>query len=124
MNTHPYKEVKSEIIGTTVSCHTLATMLNEIGSNKLSRKVLGHLNNFFADTKFLGAGIYGEERREIIGAMLIKGTAHCDLICPQHVLNVIRNVKLAYIKDLFMREVPLNYKNSHAMLDEYEEEYQ
>lgn len=124
MSYYAYKNIKSEVIGNTVSCQTLTTMLNEIGNNKLSKKVIGHLNKFFADTRFLSAGIYGEDRRQIIGAMLIKETAHCDLICPQHVLNVIRNVKLAYIKDLFMREVPLNYKNSHALLDEYEEEYQ
>jgi len=47
MKTHPYKEVKSEIIGNTVSCNTLAMMLNEIGSNASAN--YAHPDHYFVD---------------------------------------------------------------------------
>ena len=118
----PYQPMRPEVIGNTVSCQTLARMLNEIASTKLTKKVIAHIMKYFADTKYLSAGVYGHERREIIGKMLIRELdSNIDLVCPEHIKYVIRNVKLAYIKDLFINEIPLNYKHSFISFDEYED---
>ena len=118
----PYQPMRPEVIGNTVSCQTLARMLNEIASTKLTKKVIAHIMKYFADTKYLSAGIYGYERRQIIGNMLIRELdGNIDLVCPENIKYVIRNVKLAYIKDLFINEIPLNYKHSFISFDEYDD---
>ncbi len=115
--THEYKDVNPVAFGTTVSCHTLARMLNEIRNVKLSRKVAAHINSYFKSLQKFDT-IQDKETRLHVGNLLLDQLDYLpnDLNCPKEITFVIRNVKLAYIKDMFINEVPLNYKRKSDKL--------
>ena len=121
--TKEYQQFDPTVIGNTVSCATLARMLNELHSTRLTKKVTAHITKYFRDVKFLSAGIYGQDRRIMVGNLLIRELdGDIDLECPKYLKYVIRNVKLAYVKDLLIREEPINYINSKVTLDMYEDD--
>lgn len=106
-----YKPFNPESIGTTVSCYTLARFLDEIGNNSLNSKIRGHITKYFTHLRNLYKGIDCVDTRHHVGMMLLREVKHfeADLECPQHIANVIKNVKYCFIRDLFINEVPLNY---------------
>ena len=106
-----YEPVNFESFGTTISCMTLARMLNELEDSNLSRKVSAHINKSFKFIKRLST-IEDTCIRKTVGNMLLERLDYLgtDLSVPSHIGNVIRNVKIAYIKDLMISEVALNYK--------------
>lgn len=107
----PYKPFVPESIGNTVSCHTLARMLNEIGSNNMNRKVVSHIGRYFKEVKDVSLAIDCPATRKYVGEMMLREIKHfnIDILCPPHIINVIKNVKYCYVKDLFINDVPLNY---------------
>lgn len=111
MSARPYKSFNPESIGNTVSCYTLARMLNEIGSNSLNRRVAAHISRYFKEVKDVAAAIDCPNARKYVGEMLLREIKffNIDILCPPHIVNVIKNVKYCYVKDLFINEVPLNY---------------
>lgn len=111
MSARPYKPFNPESIGNTVSCYTLARMLDEIGSNSLNRKVAAHISRYFKEVKDVAAAIDCPDARKYVGEMMLREIKffNIDILCPPHIINVIKNVKYCYVKDLFINEVPLNY---------------
>lgn len=110
-NTYTYKPFKAEALGTTVSCYTLERMLNEIESNYLTKKVVSHIGKYFAEVKRVSLGIDCVETRKYVGELLLKHVKHfdADITCPSHIANVVKNIKYAYIKDMFIATAPINY---------------
>lgn len=128
MSRKPYKPFVAESIGTTVSCHTLARMLNEIGSDGMNRKVAAHISRYFKEVKDISLAIDCPKTRKYVGEMMLREIKffNIDILCPPHIINVIKNVKYAYVKDLFINEIPLNYSRpfiSDADRFEIDDEY-
>jgi hypothetical protein len=110
---HVYKPMEAAEHGTTISCESLAREVNAIGNNNLRRKVSRHLNLYFARVlKF--TSIPDPVIRYEVGKLLIKELDYVgvdpDVQLPEVVGFIVRNVKLAYIKDRLMTDTPLNYK--------------
>lgn len=111
MSARPYKPFNPESIGNTVSCHTLARMLNEIGSNSMNKSVAAHISRYFGCAKEIAKSIECPKVRKYVGEMMLRDIKYfnIDILCPPKIVNVIKNVKYCYVKDLFINEVPLNY---------------
>lgn len=111
MSARPYKPFNPESIGNTVSCYTLARMLDEIGSNSMNKKVAAHISKYFSCVKEIAKSIECPKTRKYVGEMMLRDIKYfnIDILCPPHIINVIKNVKYCYVKDLFINDVPLNY---------------
>lgn len=111
-NHKEYIPFRAECIGNTVSCHTLERMLNEIRSPTLNRKVAAHISRYFKKVKEVANNIDCPDTRAYVGKLILKDVKSSppEIICPERIWLVIKNVKYAYIKDLFINEEPLNYR--------------
>jgi len=128
-----YKPFVASSLGNTVSCHTLARMLDDIGDYNLNRKVSAHIARCFRDVRKMSLTIPLPETRKMVGQILLDHVKHFDIDveCPQQVKYVIKNIKYAYIKDMLISDSPMNYQRklrpgegSEAILwlPEFEEE--
>lgn len=126
-----YRPMIPETIGRTVSCHTLARMLNEEQSNKLTRKVISNICRHFELVRRISLSIHDPEVRKEVGEIILQQVKHFDIgiDCPERIKFVIRNVKYAYIKDMLISDNPMNYsrklrvdeiKDYLASFDDYE----
>lgn len=113
---HPFR---AECIGNTVSCHTLARMLNEIKSSTLNRKVAAHISRYFKTVKDIANSIDCPDARAYVGKLMLKDikTSGSEIVCPERIWYVIKNVKYAYVKDLMISEEPLNYRKREVLYD-------
>jgi hypothetical protein len=120
-----YKPFNPHSIGTTISCYTLARLLDEHQNNNLNRKVHAHICRYFRYAKNICEAIVSDDARRKVGHLLIEDVRSKDipLKCPEKIKMVIRNVKYAYIKDLFIAEFPKNYKftEEHVPYLDYDE---
>lgn len=112
MTAQPYKPFEAETIGTTKSCYTLERMLNAYKDNGLTRKTTSNIARYFTEVRKISLAIHDPEIRKIVGKMMLKHVKHfpIDTTVPEEIEYVIRNVKYAYIKDMMINDVPLNYE--------------
>lgn len=126
MSHKQYKPFNPLSIGNTISCFTLARMLNDIKSNTLNRKVFSHINRFFAEVRRASLCIPAPDVRKYVGELILKDVKNTKIgiDCPENVANVIKNVKYAYTKDMLISDSPLNYsrkyKNNDGFMSAYD----
>jgi hypothetical protein len=121
-----YTPFKAETIGNTVSCHTLERMLNGIRNSNLNERIVAHINRFFAKTKKISLAIPYAETRKEVGQLLLNDVKNSETSLfdiPTSIENVIRNVKYAYVKDMFINNPPLNYKRETSNVEHENEVY-
>lgn len=106
--------------GTTESCKTLHRMLDEYNDGmqsyemkKMRKRISSNINGYFNRIRNLqkNFGEINEYTRHYIGQTLIANLDREEYkSIPIEIGYVIRNIKLAFIRDLFIHDEPLNYK--------------
>lgn len=111
MTYQPYKPFLPETIGNSISCQTLARMLNEIGDTILTRKVVANIARYFGDVRRLSLSIPSSEVRAYVGHMMVRHIKHFEpnIIIPERIGYVLKNVKYAYVKDMMISVSPRHY---------------
>jgi hypothetical protein len=112
-----YKPFCAATIGNTVSCKTLERILNEIADMKLSRKITSHINKYFAEVKSVSLAIHCSNTRKYVGYLLLTKLSLVPIefkLCDEILHHVIRNIKIAYVKDMLISEVPINYQRKYT----------
>jgi len=87
-------------------------MLNDIEDIYLNQRVTGSITRFFHMVRKLSLSIHDPEARKVVGKLLLEHVKITQekIRCPEKMTYVIRNIKYAYIKDMMIADVPMNYE--------------
>ena len=111
-----FRALPADNFGTTISARNLVGMLNNAENGVLTRKVTAHLNRYFREVKGLTT-IPDKKHREYVGTLLLErlDSHEDDMGLELNMYYVLRNTKIAYVKDMLIAEKPRNYKNKRLL---------
>lgn len=94
-----YNKFNYHTIGASHKCVQLEQELNNIASNKLSRKVTSHMNRFYYMVKHIAEHTNDATIKKYIGDMLFREIrAKVNTFEPKIIDNLIVGIKKDYIK--------------------------